>query len=182
MRDFARVLELQRHWSDANTPAMEERGHLIRHNIPNWFESFRDDLSSAIQPFGADLTFEGRDGTGRKTQIPWVRYGSLSHSPTATEGWYCVYLFEASGSRVYLALLHGATRWENGEFRPRSDEELHLLVSWAREQLGPQVATSMDKTIELGGTSPLARSYEKATVACFRYDADALPPENSVGI
>src|SRR5258706_953770 len=157
MRDFTRILELQSHWSDANTPAMEERGYLIRHSIPDWLEAFRDQLASAIHPFGADLTFEGRDGTGRKTQIPWVRYASLGHSPTATEGWYCVYLFEASGSRVYLALLHGATRWENGEFRPRSDAELHTLVAWARKRLATQIVPKMGESIQLGGTSPLAR-------------------------
>ena len=85
------------------------------------------------------MDFEGRDGTGRKTLIPWVRFYSEARSRSAQNGWYCVYLFDAPGTGVYLELGHGSTTLEGGEFRPRPPEELAKLVAWGREALKPVI-------------------------------------------
>ena len=130
-----RVMELQAEWSGSNTPAMQERGRLIRDEIPEWLRSLAPRLGAALGPCGDDFDVQGRDGTGRKTEVPWVRFHSDSRSPNPRTGWYCVYLFHARGEGFYLCLGHGSTRWEHGEFVPRSNEELESLVNWARRRL-----------------------------------------------
>src|SRR5689334_21034250 len=93
------ILLLQGSFSHTNTPDMERRGVLVRRELRSWLEERRQVLEEAVLPNVTDLAFEGRDGTGRKTEIPWLRIYSASRSPAATEGWYVVYLFSAEGDR-----------------------------------------------------------------------------------
>jgi MrcB-like, N-terminal domain len=133
MRDeLLEVIGLQREYSSDNSVAMQRRGDLVRRLIPRELEAASPRLRSALGSHGDDLDFQGRDGTGRKTLIPWVRYFSTSRSPSAQKGWYCVYLFDAIGSGVYLELGHGSTTLVEGEYRPRPPEELARLVAWTR--------------------------------------------------
>jgi hypothetical protein len=84
-RDVQRVLELQPFWSAQNTTEMDERGKLIRGPAPTWLRTNDAGLSDAIGIPVADFIAEGRDGTGRKTRVPWVRFGSRERSPNATD-------------------------------------------------------------------------------------------------
>ena len=106
------VIALQRAYSDQNTPEMERRGVLIRDVLPTELRRGRERLRAALGPYGEDADAEGRDGTGRKTRIPWVRWFSRSRSPSAQEGWYVVYLFHPEGAGVSLCppWLHGAPK------------------------------------------------------------------------
>src|SRR4051812_6866466 len=110
------ILLLQPDWTWQNTPAMQRRGVLVRRDAAQWLRERLPQLAAAVPSGIDDLEVEGRDGTGRKTEIPWVRVHSASRSPSATDGWYVVYLFSAAGDRAYLSLNQGTTRWENGEF------------------------------------------------------------------
>src|SRR4051794_8207014 len=110
---------------------MARRGVLVRKEAADWLRELLPQLSAAVPALVDDLAVEGRDGTGRKTEVPWLRVHSRTRSPSATEGWYVVYLFSAEGDRVYLSLNQGTTRWENGEFRARPPEELRARVAWA---------------------------------------------------
>src|SRR5947199_3884333 len=121
--ELLEVLALQAEYSPKNTPAMQRRGTFIRGLIPQELASISERLKSALGRHGSDLDFQGRDGTGRKTRIPWVRFFSQARSPNPRNGWYCVYLFDALGEGVYLELGHGSTTFEEGEFRPRPPEE-----------------------------------------------------------
>ena len=111
---------------------MNRRGVLIRGEIPSALRATVDHLAKAMGPSGDDLCFEGRDATGPKSEIPWVRMYSRSRSPNAREGWYVVFLFAGDGSGFYLSLGHGSTTWENEQYKPRSAVELAGLVKWAR--------------------------------------------------
>jgi hypothetical protein len=130
------ILLLQSSFSHRNTPEMARRGVLVRREMRDWLEARMAGLRAAIGAECEDLAIEGRDGTGRKTEIPWLRLYSASRSPAATEGWYVVYLFSAEGDRCYLALGHGSTKWDGVELRPRGPEELGALVKWGRQKLG----------------------------------------------
>jgi len=177
-----KVMGLQPFWTDKNSAEMQERGVLIRSEIPLWLRTHRAELVQALGRPDSDFVVEGRDGTGRKTEIPWVRFCSKSHSPSATEGWYCVYLFEAKGNALYLCLIHAATRFRDGEFKPRSGEELEGLVSWARGLLQksaleiPRIISS----ISLNGRTKLGPSYEKSTALAIRYSINAFPSEEQL--
>ena len=97
------ILDLQTHWESENTPEMRERGNLIRTEGPKWL---RDLIGTNFFP-GIELRVEGRDGAGRKSKVPWIRIYSEKHSPSATEGWYVVFLYAADGSAVFLSLNQG---------------------------------------------------------------------------
>lgn len=172
-----KVMALQPSWTDKNTPEMQERGTLIRSDIPAWLRSHQAELAQALGSSGSDLQIEGRDGTGRKTDIPWVRFCSESHSPSATEGWYCVYLFESKGDTLYLCLIHAATRYIDGEFKPRSVAELRNQVTWARSLLRQQVDSTsrIIESISLNGSTKLGPSYERSTALAIRYTSADLP-------
>lgn len=182
MRDeLLEVIELQRAYSSENTPAMQRRGELIRRIIPKELESVGNQLRDALGPHGADLAFEGRDGTGRKTRIPWVRFYSRARSRSAQVGWYCVYLFDAPGTGVYLELGHGSTTLQGGEFRPRPPEELARLVAWGRRALKPIIEEepTLATPMRLGGRE-LGDAYEQSSVLAKRYLADEMPNDESL--
>src|SRR4029434_8086855 len=125
------VLELQPSWASLNTPEMQRRGVLIRQQIPDVLR----EMLSRLGPDFSELRVEGRDGTGRKTRVPWVRIYSPDLSPSATEGWYVVFLFAADGSAVYLSLNQGTTIFHDGTLTPRDPEELRGRVEIARRSI-----------------------------------------------
>ncbi len=75
-----RVLELQRSYSSRNTPEMELRGRLVRQDGPRAVKRSLTDLPT----LSFKLDFEGRDGTGLKTRVPWIRVFDKQRSPSAT--------------------------------------------------------------------------------------------------
>ena len=92
--EIAEVLALQPKFSARNTSEMQRRGILIRDEIRDRFEANRTVLDEAFQrTYSGNLSFEGRDGTGSKTYIPWHRLYVDEFSPSAQIGWYVVLLF-----------------------------------------------------------------------------------------
>lgn len=181
MRAFLRdVLLLQPQWSSKNTPAMQERGRLVRHDVAGWLRDQLPALRRNVPIEPADWKVQPSDGTGNKNEIPWVRVHSASRSRSATEGWYVVYLFDAQGDRVYLSLMQGTSTWVNGEFQPRPRAELRERARLMREVLAPWLLARADlvDTIELKASkSDLGPAYEAGTVVAFEYSRDELPAD-----
>src|SRR5687768_13642821 len=98
------ILALQPHWTSENTVLMQRRGRMIRHIGP---KAMRRLLEPRLDPPPFDWAVQGRDGAGFKTRIPWMRVHSKTLSPSATEGWYLVYLFGLKGEAAYLSLNQG---------------------------------------------------------------------------
>ncbi|CCH34796.1 DUF3578 domain-containing protein [Actinosynnema sp. NPDC047251] len=127
------------------------------------------------------LSVQARDHIGRKSEIPWVRVYSQDHSPSATQGWYVVYLFDAYGTNVHLTLMQGSTHVVNGEYKPRPRRELKVRVDWARNALADQLEVRLDRVDSLALPSrkrKLGAAYEAATVTAFTYPAGAIPDES----
>ena len=182
MRDeLLEVVALQKEYSAKNTPAMQRRGVLIRQLIPQELGRISDRLRAALGPHGEDLAFQGRDGTGPKTFIPWARFFSESRSPSPQRGWYCVYLFDAPGTGVYLWLGHGSTVFENGEFRPRPPDEVARLVAWGKGALEVviRVHPELVQPMTLRGQT-LGRAYEQSGVLARFYSAAAMPSDGQL--
>ena len=177
-RLLERVLELNQGWTAQNTPSMAERGHLIRRDIVDWIRDRADSLATTAQIPVKELGVEGRDATGMKNEVPWVRIHSRTESPNATAGWYVVYLFDALGDRVYLSLNQGTTEWTGSDFRLRPPDELRARVAWARHVLGPLLRERPDLVSEISlhsRRSPLGPAYERGNVLAIAYDAGAVP-------
>jgi MoxR-like ATPase len=160
------VLKLQAQWVISNSPEMQERGRLVRHEIPSLLEFHVADGEWAV---------EGGDGLGNKAKIPWIRVYRAQHSPSARSGWYLVYLFAADGSAVFLSLGKAATGPNNENLSPTLLSEESARV---RRQL--EGAPGFDRfgdRVTLGAGGPNAIGYESATAGAIRYTADALPTD-----
>jgi hypothetical protein len=168
----ARVLDLQGSWSSQNTPEMQERGVLIRQAGPRLVKDMLVGLSSLIP----DLAVEGRDGTGRKTRVPWIRVYSKSRSPSATSGWYVAILFAADGSAVFLSINQGTTSIEAGGFKPSAADLLEARVKWARQVLGAAMdeAGAVVNEIDLKDPRGLGAGYERGDVCSYRFTRGEL--------
>jgi hypothetical protein len=169
-------------YSHANTTPMIERGSLIRDVLPRELRGLAGTLAPAANLPPSDFFVEGRDGTGQKSQIPWVRIGSKRLSPRATVGWYVVFLFARDGSAVYLALAHGSTEFRNRSFAARSDIELKNLMRWSRSLLDEFLSSTSRLTFEvdLRSSATLASAYSKSCVASYKYSVDAIPTDNAL--
>lgn len=182
MRDvFAEILSLQPEFSSENTPAMERRGVLVRNELKSCLETASAQLNAALRTeYRGTLSFEGRDGTGRKTYIPWHRVYVEEFAPSAQSGWYVVYLFKADGSGVYLCLGHGSTQFDGMTFNPRSDDEMAALVDFARISLADRIGDNdrIVHAINLANTGSLAKAYEKTTPFAYYYPSEDLPNDD----
>lgn len=180
MRDmFREVLALQLEHSSQNTPAMVRRGQLIRDEIPSEMRGWAAARSGAALPFKGRLNVQGRDGTGLKTFVPWVRIHSPELSPSAQSGWYVVYLFLQDGSGVTLGISHGSTRFDGGDFKPRSAAEAAELMSWGRGLLGQSALDiGMNVGVDLRSGEKLSRAYEATTAFSKFYPSDDLPDDS----
>jgi hypothetical protein len=173
------VLNLQPKFAAANTPDMRRRGELVRREIPAALRTRLAGLSTS-SGIGA-LAVQGKDGTGLKTETPWVRVYSSERSPSATTGWYAVYLFAADGDRVYLSLNQGTTRWDGIDFTPRAPSELVARVAWARKKLSEASPLPDGWTTSIAlqaRRSALGPAYERGNVYAKSYELGSLPPDD----
>lgn len=178
---FREVLELQLQHSSANTPAMVRRGDLIRNVIPSEMRKWKAAQTTSLLPFKGRSNVQGRDGTGLKTFVPWVRIHSPELSPSAQSGWYVVYLFRQDGQGVTIGLSHGSTRFDGGDFKPRSHEEAAALMKWGRGLLGVEArALGFVDGADLGSSEKLSKAYERTTAFSKMYLADALPSDEEL--
>lgn len=175
------IVELQASYSASTSPEMERRGLLIRRTLPADIESRGTVLRAALGKFGEDAEAEGKDNQGQMSRIPWARWFSRSRSPSATSGWYVVYLFHPEGSGVSLCLSHGSTQIVGTGFVNRSDAEVAELMNWAASVLGSEFESDpgIRRGIELG-TFDLARGYERTTVASKFYAKDRIPSDDEL--
>ncbi|MEJ2856475.1 MULTISPECIES: MrcB family domain-containing protein [unclassified Saccharothrix] len=184
MRDILEsVLRLQPEWSSTNTPAMQRRGELVRRGVAGWLSERVERINRTLPTPIDDLQVEARDATGLKSEIPWARVYSAGRSPSATKGWYLVYLFDAPGTKVYLSLMQGTTQWLNGEFRARPQADLRLQVDWVRNALAKELSVrfaEFDDIALRARKSQLGPAYEAGSVAAFEYTLDALPNETEL--
>lgn len=176
-------MELQHQWSRSKTEAMDERGALVRHELTGWLRDNLADLASSIGIPVEDFLPEGRDGTGLKTRVPWARFGSLERSPSATEGFYVVYLFAFDGSAVYLSLNQGTTDFVNGEFVRKELAVLQSRVAWARSTVSSWIDTRTDliePALADEGSHSLGHGYELGNIAAIRYLAGSIPSDEQL--
>lgn len=78
-----RIAELQLSYNSSNTEEMQERGRLIRKILPQELSFYMDSFRKSLGRFSHDLSIQGKDGQGLKTEAPWVRLHSQSLSPIA---------------------------------------------------------------------------------------------------
>ena len=181
------VLDLQKEYTFKNTPAMKRRGKLIREEIAESLNANLDRFKSKYEIRIDDLWVQGKDGDGNKSEIPWVRLGSKELSPSATVGWYVVFLFSAEGSNCYLSLGHASTTYEGNSTERRYQKALTPevaagLMNWGREKLQldqlnyPRLKFSRD----LEAKGDLADAYDRTSLCGFEYQKDNIPADKQI--
>lgn len=184
MRDeIEEVLLYQPDWTSKNSPEMQRRGVLIRHEIADQLKGLAAELQSSAGDQLADLAVQGRDATGPKAEIPWTRFYSASRSPRATVGWYVVYLFDAMGGAAYLSLNQGTTTWTGDAFVSKDLDELGDRVAWARGVLSDEIAGDprLELKISLNARkSHLGPQYEAGNVVAYAYELDSVPDDSQL--
>ncbi|MEV7865277.1 DUF3578 domain-containing protein [Streptomyces sp. NPDC088124] len=174
---LSEVLGLQKVWQAKNTKDMQRRGVVVRTEIRDWLREHAEALAVAIEIPLDDVGVEGKDGAGQRSEVAWTRVYSKSRTPSATDGWYIVYLFSADGERVYLSLMQGTTEWIAGELKPREPAALKKRIDWARpliEHLASERADLL-REIRLNARTKLGKGYEPGTVLAIEYRRDAIP-------
>ncbi|MGH9198598.1 MAG: MrcB family domain-containing protein, partial [Acidimicrobiia bacterium] len=171
-----RVLELQSEYSKDNTPPMQERGILVRQQAPRRLVAL---LPESVDLDPADLDTEGRDGSGLRARIPWIRVFSSSRAPSVTQGWDVVYLFAADGSAVFLSLNQGTTSASGGSLTDRPEDFLRDRVAWAKRTLEHLDDLPADE-LSLKDPGGLGAGYEKGNVVARRYAQGAIPDEETL--
>jgi len=176
-----KIISLQRQYSSSNTPAMQQRGHLIRDVLPDELRILGSPLRTAMGRYGEDAEAEGSDGTGQKAWVPWVRWYSIARSPSAQVGWYVVYLFHPDASGVSLCLSHGSTQMVGNSYVQRSDAEVQGLMSWAWGVVGHSFDDnpSVRRGIKLGSKG-LSEAYERTTVFSKFYPDGDIPTDHDL--
>jgi hypothetical protein len=175
------ILDLQSSWSHKNTPMMQVRKDLIRTKGPSWLNAFADEIADAAGLDKDDLLIEGSDGIGVKAEIPWIRFSSESRSPSATIGWYCVFLFDTRGEFVSLSLGMGSTRWTGEDFKSRGADVLMAGASWGRETVSSVTNKRADLTADIdlrARRTHLGSDYELGTAIAKKYPRADLPIES----
>ena len=170
------ICALQPKYSSSNTKEMEERARLIRSDLGQALKKRIPGLLQAFDPRIDDLSVDSSDGIGRKTEAPWCRLFSKTHSPNPRTGFYLVIHFAANGSAVFITVGCGSTVWANGDLRPISDQELKKRTTWARSVITERWGSiaPFDSSMALGAKAPLPKTFEKATALSLRIPTSAL--------
>ncbi|WP_406293524.1 DUF3578 domain-containing protein [Embleya sp. NBC_00888] len=182
MDEFLRqICDLQQFWNSEPTGEMERRGALLRRELEPRIKEWSVELAQAIGIPVEDLGVKASNGVTKNAIVPWTRIFSKQASPSATTGWYVVYLFDAPGHRVHLSLIQGTTKWQGPSLSRRSDAELAARVRWARPVIAAAAAARSDlaDTIDLqAGNAGLAAGYERGNVVALSYGRDDIPPSD----
>ena len=171
-----RICELQPSYSSVNTPAMQERGELIRRNLTAEIKARCGSITRMMGAFGDDFNVGASDGIGRKTEAPWVRFCSKKMSPAPTEGYYFVIHFNRDGTALFLTVGCGSTTWKKGSLAPLSKEKLLEKTLMARDSIISEhgrVGDFVDQ-IALNAKAPLPKTFEQATAIAKRINFDDI--------
>jgi hypothetical protein len=182
MRDaIQEVLLWQTEYSSKATEAMSRRGELVKRVLADQLRQLLPDLTPLVGV--DDLRVQGKDGSGSRTEVPWTRIYSSSRSPSATAGWYLVFLFSAMGDRAYLSLNQGTTQWDAGGWRAQPLSDLSARTNWARNVLSDHYEFPPRWTTEMqldNRVSELGTLYELGNVVSVEYPLDDVPVDAQI--
>jgi hypothetical protein len=182
MRDaIQEVLLWQTEYSSKGTEAMNRRGELVKREFADELRQLVPEMSPLVSV--DDLRVQGKDGSGSRTEIPWTRVYTYSRSPSASAGWYLVFLFSAKGDRAYLSLNQGTTQWDAGGWRAQPLSELSTRTNWARDVLSDHFEFPARWTTEMhldNEVSELGTLYELGNVISVEYPIDDVPADTQI--
>ena len=151
----------------------------------------RDHLRFELQRLNKSPDWDSwfSNGKGHAAKIPWVRFANSKYSPSASVGFYLVFLFSEDGSKAFLSLNQGTTNWAGGDHELQPRDEVRLRADSARSEFAqdatggfrPELAQHGKPTATIGlGQSEFALQYDAGNVVAFEYDLNQLSPNHSI--
>lgn len=121
-------------------------------------------------------------GIGSFVQVPWIALLDKRETTTTREGVYCVYLFCADMSGVYLTLNQGVGASASEAPKKERIIELQNKARKIREKLSwlKEKGFLLDDKISLKATTITGKAYEKATIAYKWYEKNNIPSDNQI--
>lgn len=188
----AEVMDLAHEFSPRANPQMKRRRAILKGMATLATQWVHGALSSAAQQL--DLRAEDGGQVGGVSPIAWMRIYSKLKSPSATAGFYVVYLFDAIGDTVYLSLNQGTSEFRAGQWRPITDAQKIIdsasAARFALEEAGTDAAWGTAARLNLkvqglrdaglfSSRDPIdrARNYEVGTVLAKAYNRETLPAD-----
>lgn len=184
---FEDVLNQARFYNSTGSPEMDIRKSKLR--------ECKVLFNRTILEEGLSDTFSADSGgdIGNLAPIPFLRVFDPKHSPSATSGYYVVYLFAADGSSVFACLGHGTSVYDkNGKFQPSKDiDGIRARSSTARAKLdswntrltleGKSEINLGLSSLTLSGTSrSRAENYEHGTIYAYEYKNGGMPSDEDI--
>lgn len=156
--------------------------------VRDWLSA--DLASSSLESLALEVDRGGR--VANFAPVPWVRVFSPAYSPKATAGYYIVWLFGATGERMYLSLNQGTSEWRSNAMRPLNDDsELKGRADFARAELGEEALALFPsgvsnislgvEQVDVGDESKRrAKNYELANILGVEYIAGSVPDDEAL--
>lgn len=140
-----------------------------------------------LTPDDAQFKFEGSDGQGMITAVPWVAVFHKEITLSAKTGYYIVWLLPEDRRSVILELGLGATQFadlygENKKALEAATRAGSKVLSFADPIAKGIFSKDLQTRLNRGEVQPLGPGYEhkaygKAAVLSVAYPADDLPPD-----
>jgi len=169
---FDEVLELQQEFSARPTAAMNRRRELIHDHIQaRLTELVANDHQTS------HLSVDASNGIGNNSVVPWIRVFNPNTSPSATSGWYLVFLISGDGSSVTLSLDLGVTKLKSEEILAQkriARQKLEAAQEWQND------VTYAEKIDLRAQGNSLARLYESGNLLGVTFAKGQIPHDDGI--
>jgi len=159
--------------------------HEAMNEIKETFRSLQGELQNLeiIEKRG-NIRVTFGTGFGRVANVPWVAFLDRRETETTQRGIYCVFLFKADMSGVYLTFNQGVGIGRIG-FKGSTHDQLEYVQKVAvdlRKELSALLAYGFfaDANIDLADKGATGKAYEKATIAYKYYDRYQIPSDDEI--
>ena len=186
------VMDLAQDFSPRINFAMLRRKAILKEMAKisrNWLEASQPDLVVKLKLDAEDCA--QADGV---SPVAWVRVYSKTRSPSATAGFYVIYLFDAIGQKVFLSLNQGTSEFRTGQWRPIRDRrkvvDSATAARFTLEQCGADITWGSTRPISLAmqtirdrglvkSSDPVdrARNYEFGNILAKTYERNSMPSD-----
>jgi hypothetical protein len=148
------------------------------------------DQLRSLTPDEHHYKFDGSDGAGNVTVVPWVAVFHKGVTVSARTGYYIVFLLPEDRKSVVLELGLGATQFadlygENKRALEASSRASQKVLGVARSIIDRSVSEDLRSRLVEGEIPAMGGTYEhkaygKAAILSVRYKAEELPSEEEL--
>jgi hypothetical protein len=153
------------------------------HPVSLFFDSLSKDLALS-DPVAQRLTLQVQYsvGEGNWATIPWISFLDSRETSTTQDGVYCVLLFCADQSGVYMTLGQGITVLQKEQGTAKATqivgqraEDIRKLVSELADN-----GFHLDNNMDLKSSGSTAQGYQASTIAYKFYPAGTMPGNDTL--